>query len=51
MRIISFLPAYNGVMLTIIIPQFYKVKRGQTLKEISARGGYEGAAFGKRRKF
>ena len=35
MRIISFLPAYNGVMLTIIIPQFYKVKRGQTLKEIS----------------
>ena len=35
MRIISFSAAYNGVMLTILIPQFYKVKRGQTLKEIA----------------
>ncbi len=35
MRIISFLFAYNGVMLKTVIPQFYKIKRGQTVKSVA----------------
>ena len=35
MRIISFPAAYNGVMLKNVIPQFYKVKRGQTLRAVA----------------
>lgn len=35
MRIISRRGAYNELMLTNVIPQFYKVKRGQTLKAVA----------------